>query len=241
VRRKLDEIAALGMPVAALRRQVETESQQAQLGGISRGIEPPEPTSQPVERPPSPSPTRTAPRLVVQATATARPARRPSATPGASAEPEGSVSPEAAQPPPAVVRRVREAARRETELYRRALRAAGASAAVPYFRLEAVELRGWGAEVHLQAAVEDPEQTVLRLRLPRADRQFLRLVAARILEDAPELASVELHLALQNGRSVPVDLGSVRVDPELLKLTNGLSVDEFWEQVDARLLESAWQ
>lgn len=242
LRAKLDELAALEVPTAGLRREMEAESQQALVGGISRGIEPvpAEPTVRPTPRPPTPVPTRPPATSPTRAAPVARATAPADANPTPPAGPAATATPQAGQPAAAVARRVHEAARRETEFYRKELRAAGASGVVPHFQLEAVELRGWTAEVHLLAALDDPERQVVALFLPRADRQFFRLVATRILEEAPELGSVELHLALQNGRTAPVDIGSVRMDPELLKLTAALPIEAFWKRLDSSRLEPAW-
>jgi hypothetical protein len=233
--------------VAALRQQLEAEPSEVLVGGISRQVQPPAATPRPVAtvqatRPPTPS-----------AKAGASPAPRPrSPTPRRPSEPEApSPSPAAPAPvsptaepvhplPPDVERRVREVARREATFYRRALKEAGAGPAVPWFRVEAVSIRERTAEIHLLAGLDDPAARVPALALPHADRQFLRLLAHKVLEETPEMAKVDLHLALQNGRSAPVDLGSVRIEAELLKLTAGQSVDAFWSRVDASGLESAW-
>ncbi len=139
-----------------------------------------------------------------------------------------------------VLDRVRSLVGRETKDYVRLLRNLGAGGDIPYLELSEVAEKGWTAEIELIARLVDPDARVEVLMLPRADRQFLRLLANRVLEEAPQLTAVRFRLLAQNGSNDPMELGSVVISSEILRLTVGLEVAEFWGQLDAGSLDGAW-
>jgi hypothetical protein len=237
----IGDLNALGVPTAGLRRELAAERQQAMVGQISRSLEPPAPAPAPRPGPAAPRPSLPPARPTeARRTPTPRPTRTPQPSTTPTPMPTATSTP-GRQLPDEVLHRVRDAAAREAELYRQALLEAGAGAGVPHFRVEGVAARGWIAEVHLLAALDDPAAQLRTLVLPRAERQLLRLIAHRVLEEAPELASVELHLELQDGRSAPASAGFVLVESAALRLSAGEDVDVFWRQLDLSSLAELWR
>jgi hypothetical protein len=244
--RKIEQLASLGVATEALKRELQAEPAEVLVGEIRRTVEAPAPT----QRATAQRPTQAATPKAAPPAASTNPPRpaSPTSAPAQTLRPEppravSDVSrPEAERRlPPDVRRRAGEVARREAAFYRHALQAAGAGPAVPRFHVQAVSVRERTAEIHLLATGEGPEARVVALALPNADRQFLRLLAHKVLEEAPELARAEVHVALQNGRSAPLKLGMVRIEAELLKLTAGQPVEEFWSRLDGRGLDPAWR